>query len=235
MIDLVGQKFGYLTVIADSGDRDPKRGVVWRCQCDCGNVKLVATSYLRSGGVRSCGCFLRQEMERRSREADLTGRKVGRLTVLRRLSDLKRYECLCDCGVTTVVNRNNLRQGVTRSCGCLQRELAAELFTTHGMSDSTEAKLLWASVGRARKRRVPHTITLDDIRIPDVCPALGTPLAVGVGQRTPDSPTLDRLRPDRGYVPGNVLVISHRANLIKNSATSAQVRAVGEWMRAHDL
>ena len=52
--DLAGQRFGFLTVIEDSGER--RRGsVVWRCRCDCGNEKLISTSSL-AGGVKSCGC-----------------------------------------------------------------------------------------------------------------------------------------------------------------------------------
>lgn len=52
---MIGQKFHRLTVIEDSGIRKHQK-VWWRCLCDCGNETIVATSYLRSGHTKSCGC-----------------------------------------------------------------------------------------------------------------------------------------------------------------------------------
>lgn len=54
-IDLTGKKFGFLTVIKDSGERKGSN-VLWLCQCKCGNkVKIKGTSLLH--GVKSCGCL----------------------------------------------------------------------------------------------------------------------------------------------------------------------------------
>ncbi len=83
---------------------------------------------------------------------------------------------------------------------------------------------------RAREVGVPCTITRDDIVIPPVCPVLGKPFVRGTRGHTPYSPTLDRLIPEWGYVPGNVIVISYRANAIKSDGTAEDVRRVGEWM-----
>ncbi len=59
--DLVGQEFGRLTVIEDSGERYPGKGrtgaILWACECECGAVVAVATHNLRSGNTRSCGCL----------------------------------------------------------------------------------------------------------------------------------------------------------------------------------
>lgn len=76
---------------------------------------------------------------------------------------------------------------------------------------------------RAKKRCEPCTITLSDIAIPQACPILGMPLAVNTGVLGPDSPSLDRRDPALGYVPGNVWVISHRANSMKNDASPAEL------------
>ena len=55
--NLVGKKFGRLTVIADVG-RSSDRSVIWLCECECGNRKLVRNSYaLKAGLTRSCGCL----------------------------------------------------------------------------------------------------------------------------------------------------------------------------------
>lgn len=64
---------------------------------------------------------------------DLTGRTFGRLKVIGRAPDNKYYNtprpmwlCECECGNKTVVMGANLRDGKTRSCGCLRRETSAE-------------------------------------------------------------------------------------------------------------
>ena len=64
---------------------------------------------------------------------DLTGRKFGRLVVLRRMANKGReptWECTCDCGNTHRALGRNLRTGSTKSCGCYNREQPR----THGMS-----------------------------------------------------------------------------------------------------
>jgi hypothetical protein len=72
---------------------------------------------------------------------------------------------------------------------------------------------------------------MDDVVVPDRCPVLGIPLVVGVGVVGPNSPTLDKIIPALGYVPGNVVVISHRANSIKHNATSTELFAVARWLQ----
>lgn len=83
---------------------------------------------------------------------------------------------------------------------------------------------------RAKKAGVPCTIRASDIQIPATCPVLGIPLQVApwTGRRAPQagSPSLDRIHPALGYVPGNIRVISHRANMLKNNATIAELEAV---------
>ena len=56
--ELVGQKFGMLTVIEYAGVRKGHR--LWRCRCDCGNETFVTTGSLRYGTIQSCGCLLRR-------------------------------------------------------------------------------------------------------------------------------------------------------------------------------
>jgi hypothetical protein len=67
---------------------------------------------------------------------DLTGKRFGRLLVLFRvgLDNPIYWACKCDCGNSTVVGGQALRESKTRSCGCFNKERAAELKTTHGLS-----------------------------------------------------------------------------------------------------
>jgi hypothetical protein len=84
---------------------------------------------------------------------------------------------------------------------------------------------------RSKQRGWPApTITPDDIQIPEFCPVLGLKLEVGVKTIKDNSPSLDVFNRSRFYVPGNVRVISQKANTIKNNATVEDVRRVLAYM-----
>lgn len=84
--------------------------------------------------------------------------------------------------------------------------------------------LLYGARYRARKRGLPFDITEQDVETPDVCPVLGVVLdywsRVGQCDKTPSNrASLDRLDPQKGYVKGNVRVVSYRANQLKSNMT----------------
>lgn len=95
-------------------------------------------------------------------------------------------------------------------------------------------RMLESARNRAKNINIVCTISLDDIEAPTHCPALGILLdyrAKGKTHAGANSPTLDRLVPSLGYVPGNVAVISMRANSIKHNATPREVARVAKWMQ----
>lgn len=94
-------------------------------------------------------------------------------------------------------------------------------------------RMLKGARHRAKKSGHPCTIALTDIVIPKRCPVLGTMMRRNAGKPGPMSPTLDRIHPPLGYVPGNVWVISHRANMLKNDATLAELKALVRAMEQH--
>lgn len=55
-VDITNQKFGLLTAIAPTEERDGP-SIVWDCLCECGNYKKVSACYLRQGNIKSCGCL----------------------------------------------------------------------------------------------------------------------------------------------------------------------------------
>lgn len=96
-----------------------------------------------------------------------------------------------------------------------------------------EKELLANARRRARLLGLPFDLRLSDIVIPDRCPLLGTELSPAVGKvDRASSPTLDRIRPELGYVHGNVWVISYRANTIKNDASIEELEALVHALRA---
>lgn len=59
--NIKGERFGNLTVLEPTNRRDKNNGsVVWRCVCDCGNLKETTEADLKRGAVRSCGCIARK-------------------------------------------------------------------------------------------------------------------------------------------------------------------------------
>lgn len=92
--------------------------------------------------------------------------------------------------------------------------------------------------GRANLKGIPFSITSKYVLsiTPDSCPVFGTPFSFIYNKHIkPESASLDRLDPNKGYVEGNVVVISVKANMIKNAYTSDDVAAVAAWMRTLGL
>lgn len=80
-----------------------------------------------------------------------------------------------------------------------------------------EKRLFAAAKARAITKAREFNIELSDIRIPELCPVCHTPMV---------SPSLDRIDSTKGYVKGNVRVISKRANQLKNNATVQEMEMV---------
>jgi hypothetical protein len=98
-------------------------------------------------------------------------------------------------------------------------------------TEKTRRRLFALAKARAKRLGVPFLITLEEVQIPNRCPVLGVPLRVGPGMATYQSPSLDRLVAAMGYIPGNVAVISHRANTIKNNACVSEMESVVAYCR----
>jgi hypothetical protein len=91
-------------------------------------------------------------------------------------------------------------------------------------------KLVRGAKNRAKKEGLPFDLTENDIYIPDICPVFGYPLEIGVNKKKvqPNSPSLDRIIPERGYVKSNIRVISYKANIMKNNASFEEMIKIGE-------
>ena len=92
--------------------------------------------------------------------------------------------------------------------------------------NNIEKSLLKSALIRAKKKGLDFNIDETDIVIPQKCPVLGIPLKLGEGRPISNSPTLDRIEPSKGYVKGNVMVISYKANTIKSDAGPQELMQV---------
>lgn len=97
-------------------------------------------------------------------------------------------------------------------------------------ADNPEKILLIGVKKRAKDKGIPFDIDAADIIIPDECPVFGVTLVRGKGKVCQNSPTIDRIIPELGYVKGNIQVISHLANAMKQNATKEQLIKFAEWV-----
>lgn len=188
---------------------------------------------------------------------DLSSRRFGRLAVKSRAGTTLRGQplwlCECDCGARTVVAGFNLRSGNTNSCGCLAKEASAlnlRKAKRRGIDNPKHKKAInyaaspdeyimsseeWykRAAGRfylARKNNIPIEFSsAQDLaaycaRIaPQCCPVLNVPLKRG-------NTSIDRIDPLKGYVRGNIQIISTKANRMKSNATIEELRLFARWV-----
>ena len=137
---MINKKFGKLTVIKKTDLRDACRRIIWKCQCECGNERLVDTSSLTSGKVQACKECTKKISQTKRKETlstkpiknDLTGRVFNRLTVLYPTDkrDANRciiWRCKCVCGKECDVSTKDLTSQNVKSCGCLNTETRKSL------------------------------------------------------------------------------------------------------------
>lgn len=132
--DLTGKHFGQLTVLNHTDYRNKRH--YWLCQCSCGVKKEVAGRHLREGVIKSCGCLSKElTRERYARKrAELIGKKFGHLTIIedmgyRSSEHQSLSKCICDCGRQVIVSNGNLKNGTTRSCGCINISYGEEIIS----------------------------------------------------------------------------------------------------------
>lgn len=84
----------------------------------------------------------------------------------------------------------------------------------------------------AKKRNIPFNLTLCDLNnlsFPISCPILDIPLAYNTGAPQDNSYSIDRKDSTKGYELDNIIVISFKANRLKNSLTPQQIKRMNEW------
>lgn len=105
-------------------------------------------------------------------------------------------------------------------------------YTMEYKKEKPEKRLFWAATRRAKQRGLEFNIELSDIVIPTHCPILGMKLSLHAPRGTCRDTvmSLDRIECSKGYVKGNIQVISHLANTLKSKATIAQMQMFSDYV-----
>jgi hypothetical protein len=213
-----------MLVVVATSDNNARGQARWLCKCDCGNESTVDASRLANGMTKSCGCLKRAIGGWNKK--DLTGKRFGKLLVISEAKPEKNYavwNVICDCGNSKKIRGVNLSISNTKSCGCERVKKGSDNnYYKHGKAKTHAYWLRQLAKQRALKKGVPFDLSIEDVEeiISDMkCFYLGIELKKNQGFLTFDSLTLDRIIPRLGYVKGNVVACSHRANTIKNTAS----------------
>lgn len=148
-----------------------------------------------------------QEYYQKNKERILQQKRIYRTTEAHRLNSLKRY-------------KNNPEKFIK-----YQKTLRQE---------NPEKHMLLRTRAGAKQRKIEHTISIQDISIPKLCPLLEIPLIISQDRATDNSPSLDRIDNSKGYIPGNVWVISNRANQIKRDASLEELQLLIKNLGEHN-
>ena len=132
-------------------------------------------------------------------------------------------KCAAMKPITEFHKHKACKGGYNSVCKTCRKPLSAENYTTH----STVYKLWYRAKRRAKKRGQEFAIQMEDIVMPELCPVFNVPFE----ENTIYAASLDRIDSTRGYVIGNIQVLSTRANTLKNDATADELKKLLDFMR----
>lgn len=111
-------------------------------------------------------------------------------------------------------------------------EQSANWWRTH-----QQAALLHRAKMRAKNAGIAFNLHISDIIIPEYCPIFPqiklSPVTTRGGSDS--SPSLDRIKPDIGYIKGNVQVISSRANRAKSNLTPQEIFQLAQYLLGQNI
>ena len=148
------------------------------------------------------------------------------------------------CGIVKNVSEfyktidNKVRGGVCISCQLISgsQYKKSPQGKKHALANriKNKPKVLYKNArSRARIKNIEFNIELSDIVIPNICPVLGIPIFSNSTHFGPNSPSIDRIDNSKGYVKGNICVISWRANTLKNNGNIEDFKKIIEYMENH--
>lgn len=169
---------------------------------------------------------------------DLTSKKVGRLKVLYRLHNYRKkgvyWLCVCDCGNLKIVSSNNLRNGHTKSCGCLQKEPTNII---HGKSDTRLYKIYGCMKDRCNNKLHPAYFDYGERGI-KICDEWLHDFQAfydwSMSNEYDETLTIDRIDNNKGYSPDNCRWVDMKTQVRNRRNTKyitykGETKTIKEW------
>ena len=119
-------------------------------------------------------------------------------------------------------------KGFNTVCKACRKPISKQSYANHPL----EYHIWHRAKTRAKNRGIEFNIEICDIVIPEKCPIFKTDFEVG-NHKTCAS--LDRINPTKGYIKGNIQIISNKANMIKGDSTMQDIKKVYEWLLACEV
>jgi hypothetical protein len=101
VLDLTGQKLGRLLILEKTNKRTKSRGVIWKCQCECGNIIEIGSPSLKNKLTQSCGCLRKEK-----------AKEIGKKTHVKNFKDyhqdIFKFKTNIPCIQSKNLNKNNI-------------------------------------------------------------------------------------------------------------------------------
>ena len=166
---------------------------------------------------------------------DLTGQRFGRLTVIKRVENNGKkvmWLCRCDCGNETTVFSGYLRNGDTKSCGCLSNDKLRERRFKHGESRKTRLYNIWLHIkhrtsGKANEKRTKKYYTSKNIKMCEEWSDFRNFRDWAHANGYDDALTIDRIDGNKGYSPENCRWVDWKTQT-RNKSNNINITINGE-------
>jgi hypothetical protein len=99
-------------------------------------------------------------------------------------------------------------------------------------NSNPQLHLFRCTKARAKSLGIDFNLDLEDVQVPELCPICKIPLFFSAEGRADNTPSMDRIDPTKGYVKGNVGVISWRANRCKNNMSKEDIERLYDYISA---
>lgn len=152
---------------------------------------------------------------------DLVGVRFGRLVVISRAENIKRntrWNCRCDCGNEIVAYGCHLKSGRTKSCGCLNSELASDRFKTHGKTN-TRLFCIWQNMHKRceyQGHKQYKNYGGKGIKVCEEWKDFVSFFEWSMANGYRDDLTIDRINPSGNYEPSNCQWLTRSENIKKS-------------------
>lgn len=123
----------------------------------------------------------------------------------------------------------HMSERYTKTSACIEclktNSLNWQKVNSFNGSNKHKQRLLQVIQRKCKKKDIPFDLTIEDIEFPTHCPVLGIELDL-TGDNREASPSIDRIIPELGYVKDNIVIVSFRANRLKNDASLNEMRSL---------